>query len=460
MKTTFIKLSIKTLSLFFILTTVFISCDKNEAPLPPTDNNEVGKRFVYDYTSQFYLWQEYIPVHLNIDNYADPFKLFEGMYYPTLDKWSFVTDDVETLLNSLSGVRKAAGFKFQPFKYTTDSKDLFLLVEYVHTDGEAYKAGLERGDVILMINGTTPTEDNFSDLVSQDNLELKIGELNGDQVVDLNETINVTKIEQAFNPILQHEVIEVGGKKIGYFLYDQFIADYDDEMTNVISSFSSQGIDELVLDLRYNPGGYVSTCALLGSMIVPAVNLDDIFLTYQWNDLVTSELGNDPEYEELFTTYFPEPSVNLDLNTLYVLTSERSASASEAIINCLRPYMDVVIIGEQTSGKYTSVRVFADPETPTTHNWGIFLVTSRIANADGVTDYVNGFTPDYFVADDYITPLGDITEPLLAQAISLITGSTVKSATKLPAFEAFGPVYENWMERDGLMIDDLTELPK
>ena len=463
MKRTTIGFSIKTVSLLLAFMVFFVtSCDKNEATPEKPDNIEVGKEFVFDFTTLFYLWEQYIPADINVNNYDDPFKLFEAMYYPTLDKWSFVTDDYEALQNSLDGIRKAAGFKFQPFKYTTGSDDLFFLVEYIYTDGEAYKAGLERGDVIITINGTTPTVSNYYDLVSQDVLELKIGEIQGDQVVDLNETITVTKVEQSFNPILQQQVITASnGTKVGYFLYDQFIKEYDEQMTAVISSFNSQGIDELVLDLRYNSGGYVSTCALLASTIVPSANLDDVFLTYQWNSAVTNELGSDPEYEYLFTEYFPTPPTNLNLNNLYVLTSERSASASEAIINCLRPYMNVTIIGEQTSGKYTSVNVFTDPEDPKTHNWGLFLVTSRIANADGVTDYVNGFEPDHFVQDDYITPLGDPTEPLLAQALSLITGSITKSAKKLPGqFKSLGPVYENWMEENGIMINDKVELPK
>jgi len=461
MDKTILKLGIKLITALIIVSSSFISCDRNEAGPIATDTVQLVKEFVYEITRDYYLWEEYIPGGININDYSDPFKLFEKMYYPTLDKWSFVTDDYEGLQNSLDGIRKAAGFKYQPFRYSVDSDDLFLLIDYVHTDGEAYKAGLERGDVIITVNGTTPTVSNYYDLISQDVLEFKIGELQDDQVVDLNETIVVTKKEQSFNPILQYQVIETGGKKIGYFLYDQFISDYDTEMINVISSFDAAGIDELVLDLRYNPGGYVSTCAKLGSMIVPAVNLDDIFLTYQWNDIVTNAWKDNPDNAHLFTLNFPETSVNLNLSTLYVLCSERSASASEAIINCLRPYMNVVLIGTQTSGKYTSVNVFYDNKPPTDHNWAVFLVTSRIANADGVTDYINGFTPDHVVEDDFITPHGDVTEPLLAKAIDLITGSITKSSKKLPEqFDRIAPFYENWMEREGIMINDLVKLPE
>ncbi len=449
--------------IILFITPFFVSCVKDENTTVPitTDTVQVVKEFVYDITRRYYLWEEYIHGSIDINTYNNPSALFEDMYYPTLDRWSFVTDDYEGLMNDLNGIRKAAGFKYQPFRYDVNSDNLFLLVEYVHTDGEAYKAGLERGDVIITINGTTPTVTNYYDLISQDVLEFKIGEIQNNQVVDLNETKTVTKVEQAFTPILKQQVITASnGKKVGYFLYDQFISEYDNEMTDVINYFYGQGIDELVLDLRYNPGGYVSTCALLGSMIVPSANLSDVFLTYQWNDIITSQLGNDPQYEDFFTLYFPQPTVNLNLNNLYVLCSEKSASASEAIVNCLKPYMNVILIGTQTHGKYTSVNVFSDTDTPPKHNWGIFLVTSKIANANGVTDYVNGLTPDYIVEDDYITPLGNEAEPLLAKALSLITGSVVKSTRKLPEqFKSVGPVYENWMEKEGIFINDM-KLPK
>ncbi len=462
MKNNTLKAITKILLILFFITPFFVSCDKNENTTVPitTDTVQIVKNFVYDVTKTYYLWEEYIPGGIDVNTYNNPFALFEDMYYPTLDKWSFVTDDYRGLINSLNGIRKAAGFKYQPFRYAPDSDDLFLLVEYVHTDGEAFKAGLERGDVIITINGTTPTVNNYSGLVANDVLEFTIGEIQNDQVVNLNETISVTKIEQSFSPILKQQVITASnGKKVGYFLYDQFIDSYNKEMGDVINSFKAQGIEELVLDLRYNPGGYVSTCALLANMILPSVYRNEVFLTYQWNNVITSQLGGDPDYQYLFQENFPDSAVNLNLNKLYVLTSERSASASEAIIIGLKPYMEVVVIGEQTHGKYTSVNVFYNPDDPPKHNWGIFLVTSKIANVDGFTDYVNGLTPDYFIEDDYITPLGDETEPLLAQALSLITSSVAKSTKKLPEqYKSVGPVYESWIDK-GIFIND-TKPPR
>ncbi len=434
--------------IMLILPLFYISCYKNEKVTPKPNIKDTilnVKNFIYDTTKYYYLWEEHIPKSINIDDYDDPNALFEAMYYPTLDRWSFVTDNYGKLQNSLNGKRKAAGFRMIPFRYEAGEKGIYLLVEFVYPDGNAFKAGLRRGNVITEINGTKLNDKNYRDLISNDQLALAIGKIKDNEVIDLNKTINVTKIEQNFSPIVKDTIIVKNNKKIGYFLFDQFISKYDDQMENVIQSFKNEGVDDLVLDLRYNSGGYVSTCAKLGSNIVPEVNIGNTFLTFQFNRRFNS-----------LKLKFPEPRVNLNLPNLYVLGSKRTASASEAIINCLRPYMNVVLIGDTTHGKYTAVNVYHDTHKPPHHDWAIFLVIARIANAQGNTDYINGFVPNYLVKDNFTTPLGSENEPLFAKAIELITGSTAKSAIqKLPeTFRLLEPIYENRFEKDGVMIID------
>jgi carboxyl-terminal processing protease len=440
--------------LFASLILSFPACNRNEQALPETDSVRLAIEMVYYYTTTSYLWEEYVPGGIDINSYSDPYNLFEDMRYKPYDRWSGVTDDYTGMMASLtSGVRKASGFRAQRMSYNGGS-NIYLAVEFVYEDGTAYAAGLRRGDIIISIDGTKLTENNYSELLGQDNLALGMGELQGEQVVDLSKTINVTKVEQSFNPILQSKIIETGGKKIGYFLYDQFIPDYETELVNVFQDFNSQGIDELVLDLRYNPGGYANTCALLASMIVPAIHQSGVFLTQQWNAGFTEYFESLPnnEGDNYLFLNFPTPDVNLNMNKVYVLTSSGSASASEAIICGLKPYMNVTLIGETTHGKYTGAIPFGDTEEPARHNWGIYLVVNRYANVDGLTDFVDGFTPDYAVQDDYTTPLGDVTEPLLAKAIELITGVVKKSTYQLPEqFEPQGPIYDTPLEEEGMM---------
>ncbi len=454
--------------LIILLPLIYASCDKNEVididEKNKQDSIKLAKKtiqtvnqFIYETTSDLYLWEKHIPKGLNFKTYQDPKKLFKDMYYPKLDRWSFVTDKSKQLKDDLNGKRKASGFRLRPFYYPDSEEDVFFLVVFVYPDGNAYKAGLRRGDLILKVNGSKITKDNYKEMFNNDNLKLSIGKMENKKVVDLQKTVSVVKIEQDFSPIIKHKVITKNNRKIGYFLFDQFISKYDKKMFEVMQSFKNEGIEDLVLDLRFNSGGYVSTCANLGSSIVSASYAGQTFLTYQWNDKVTNYYKNKPDYAHLFKKDFPVTPVNVDVKNLYVLSSRSTASASEAIVNCLRPYINVVLIGDTTSGKYTAVNVFSDDNEPPKHTWAIFLVTSRIANAKGETDYIDGFVPDYLVEDNLTTPLGDENEPLFAKAIELITGSsTAKSAVqKLPDdLQLLEPISEKSFEKEGIFIND------
>ncbi|MEN8120191.1 MAG: S41 family peptidase [Bacteroidota bacterium] len=432
----------------------FSGCKKEEPiELPPKEENVVNE-FIYDITSTYYLWEQYIPSGIDINDYPDSYELFDTLKYKTLDHWSALTDNYQDFQNSLDGIRKVAGYRLQLFEIA-GSQNLYGIVGWVYAGSSAEQAGLKRGDIIVKINGQNLSADNLNDLLSLDSYTIALGQIVGDQVSETGETLSAVKTELAINPILYYDVIDVQGTKIGYFVYDQFLDSYTAELENVFSYFASESIDELVLDLRYNPGGYVTTCANLASMIAPANALDKTFLTMQWNDLLTDyltqEFGSESDY---FITNFPKPNINIDMGRMVVLTSTGSASASEAIINGLSPYMDITIIGERTAGKYTGASLFYDMEEQK-HDWGIYLVINRIANSLGNTDYVDGFTPDFEVADDYTTPLGDIAEPLLAKAIEQLTGVIAKKAKSRPEnIIPFANYYESELEQNGIMYID------
>ncbi len=455
--------NIKTIIIFFLFALfVFNSCNKDEQPTTNqiTDEIRIVNKFIYDNTNELYLWNEYIPGGIDINNYPIPYDLFEDMYYPTLDHWSFVTDDYQGVLNSLDGIRKTAGFRIQLYQYATGN-NVFAWVEYVYEGGPAVAAGIKRGDIIISINGQTMNTTNYQDLLDVDVMQLGLGILVDSTITDIGQSVDVTKVEMTIEPVLIDSVLEISGDKIGYLLYDQFTGDVNN-LENVMTSFKNQNISDLVLDLRFNSGGYATTCDSLASMLAPSYTAGEVFLTYQWNDILTAaiieEFGTQNDW---FTTVFPTPPVNLNLSRLYVLTSGRTASASESLVNGLRPYMDVFLIGETTAGKYTSAWFLDDKDHPS-NNWGLYLVTSRLSNKNGVTDFVDGFTPDYLVYDDYTTPLGDQTEPLLAKAISLITGITAK-ASHSPSmnFKTVEKIYDSRLEKEGMMvIKDRTLLRK
>ncbi len=448
------KIKIRIVLIVLLLNGIFLSsCKKDEQPggnqLP--DDIRIVNEFIYNNTIELYLWNEYIPAGININDYPDPYDLFEAMYYPTLDHWSFVTDDFQGILDELNGIQITEGYILKLYRYPTGD-NIFAWVEYVYEGGPAANAGVKRGNLILSVNGQTLNINNYQTLLPLEVKEIGLGEIVNDQITVLGVTKIITQIELTINPVLQYSVIEKSGKRIGYFLYDQFTNDVT-VLEDVMTYFKSQNITDLVLDLRYNPGGYVTTLDSLAGMIAPSAVIGNTFLTQQYNSILTDFLVQEyGSQSEVFITKFPITPVNLNLSKLYVLTSWRSASASESLVNGLNPYMDVVLIGEKTAGKYTG-GWFLDDTQHSENKWGLYIMTSKVANAIGETDFVDGLNPDYLIYDDYITPLGDESEPLFAQAISLITAIPIKKSTMaVSGFASLGYWYSSKLKKDGIMV--------
>jgi C-terminal processing protease CtpA/Prc len=250
-------------------------------------------------------------------------------------------------------------------------------------------------------------------------------------------------------------VYEVNGHKIGYLVYNFFASgptygnfSYDKNMNEAFGRFKSAGITELVLDLRYNSGGLMNSATLLGSMIVPDLDTNNVFAKHQYNSLfewiLVQEGGEDALVDKLrykLTTKEGEVykdntgdvinNVGNTIQSLYVLTSGWTASASEMIINNLKPYMPVVLIGNTTVGKNEGSITLYEKDDPK-NKWGMQPIVLRYFNKDGQADFLNGFAPDIRERDNYLNhklPLGDPNEVMLKIAIDHITGNYVPVPT-------------------------------
>jgi carboxyl-terminal processing protease len=221
------------------------------------------------------------------------------------------------------------------------------------------------------------------------------------------------------------KVIEKGNKKIGYLVYTQFLANYDTKLKSVFGEFKTAGVNELVLDLRTNGGGSVATADILSSLIVKNLNTNNITHSDQWNANIAKK------YPSVATpTKFSNQPNNLGtLNRLFVLTSTGTASASELIINSLRPYMDVIIVGEHTYGKNVASITIKDENNPIRWKWGMQPIVLKTVNSKGESAYgtKDGFSPDYLVKDNVYPykPWGDESEPLFKKALEVITGVAI-----------------------------------
>jgi hypothetical protein len=235
--------------------------------------------------------------------------------------------------------------------------------------------------------------------------------------------------------VLYKNVITTGNNKVGYLVFNQFFGETSrTELTDAFNYFQSQGITDLIVDLRYNPGGSTETQDALADLIAPAAANNQKMYTYQFNSQL--QQGNFPllkkkpgfdnvSFSESINTVNYEKAGNLDLNRVFFIVTSSTASASELLINNLKPYMSVKIVGDTTYGK--PVGFFP---IDIASKYSIYPISFRTINSAGNADYYSGFAPDQLTADGVNKDWGNVTEPSLAAVLKYLnTGSFRIAAT-------------------------------
>lgn len=445
-----------------------------------TRNLEV-ENFIYAGMNEIYLYKANVPeladnhftTQAALDDYlggfADPEDLFyNGLVDKSNDRFSFMTDDYVALEKMLySGTTTSTGMDYGLSLYSSTSDKVLGYVRYVSPDSPASEAGLERGDIFTQINGQQLTKSNYRDLLGLESWSLTMGKIENGNIVDTDETIDITKREYTEDPIYIAKTLDVDGKKVGYLMYNGFISDFDAELNNVFADFKAKGITDLILDLRYNGGGSVETSVDLSSMITGQFE-GEVYSKEHWNE----------DYQNYFEQNAPDRLINkfnnkissgetinsLNLDKVYIIATGSTASASELVINCLAPYINVVQIGTTTVGKFqASVTLYDSPNfgrknANPDHTYAIQPLVLKNENANGKSDYVNGLDPDIEVREyiDTMGTLGDTSEPLLSAAIDAIKGVHRASALqKETPFRMIGEKGEELPTYQRMYIDKL-----
>ncbi|WP_027878661.1 S41 family peptidase [Mesoflavibacter zeaxanthinifaciens] len=432
--------------LFLALTSCFSDIDDD-----PISDTEI-KDFVWKGLNLWYFWQgtdsapDLADNRFSNDtdyiNFLNSFDSPNQLFYSLLsdeDRFSWIVDDYFALSGSLSGVSKNNGMAFG-LGLIDNGPNVFGYVQYVLPNSSASENNVIRGDIFLTVNGTQLTEDNYLSLISSDVYTIGLAELdNNDNLILTGEEITLTKQIYQENPIYISNTFEVNGIKVGYLMYNRFLSDYDQQLNQVFANFVAEGVDELVLDLRYNPGGSVNSAINLGSMITGNTT-NDVYLKQIWNNKIQSTFTDEDVTRYFTQTLSNGNSINsLNLNKVYILAQNSSASASELVINTLEPYIDVIHIGDVTRGKNEfSITLYDNPDCaflpPNTdcngsinpnHTWAMQPLVGRSENAEGFSDYINGLTPDISLDESLsnLGVLGQQDEPLLARAIQHLTGN-------------------------------------
>ena len=421
-------------------------------------------QFIWTALNDFYLWQGEVeqlsddikPIGSAtyndlINSNPEPEAFFESLKHPE-DKYSQIRSNYDDLMDNIRGIEASNGVEFILARYGSENGVLGL-VTHILKESNAIDKDVKRGDIFIGVNGESLNMNNYRELLFGENLTytLNMADVN-DNLISLNgKNITLNKQENfQTNPIQISRIIENGGVKIGYLMYNQFALGQDDELNSVFAEFKTNGVEELILDLRYNGGGVTTTALYLSGMITGQFE-GEIFSQSIWNKKVMKFYEDqnlmDRTRDLFVSTIGGQTTINsLNLNRLFVITSGRTASASEMLINGLSPYINVVQIGGTTYGKNVGglavVYDYIDNNDPPTinpdHTYGLSPITFRIANGEGFSDYADGLKPSnkLTLAEDFenMGVLGEITEPLLALAINELNFSSSKLKVSKPSF--------------------------
>ncbi len=439
-------MNIKKITFALLVSIILFSCKKDitdattsSTTTPPVVTNANVNTWIHQMMSNYYLWSTNMPALSKTDVNLDPMKYFTSILYDygNTDRFSWIDSSSSNLINQLNGINKILGVKINAFLIdnTKTDGDIALVIAYVLKGSPAEKSGIKRGDIILSVDGQRVTAKNYSTILQNETLTLGFGLFSNNTFGVIDKNLKLTKEELQTNPVLADTVINWSGKKVGYFSYTQFLSSFDDSLRAIFARFKSKGVNELIVDLRYNGGGYVSSSNLLTNLIVKDIGAreNNVMNKKVYNAAYTEYLTKQNDKTSFITKFQNEPNNIGNLNRVFILTSNSTASASELIINNLKPFMEVILVGEHTYGK--NVGSFTITDEKKRWNYGLQPITFKITNSVDQSDYgtVNGFIPNYQVIDNVLPYrlLGDPSETLLNAALNVIGAVAYKSNSTL-----------------------------
>lgn len=476
------------------------SCKKDEIITKPIEIKEASdvNKFIYNGLYTYYFWENQVPALNNpaynnkdslnafLNKYKNPEELFYSLLYEygKVDKYSFIVDDSKVLDDWLAGISESMGIDFKLYYIRSGSEDLVGVIRYVFKNSPAAVAGLKRGDFFTLINGQQLTSSNYQTLLfTNKTYTMGLASYGVTGFYANGKTATMTAVSLLENPIHLDTILNVNGIKVGYLVYnffsnsfDSFLnTNFDIALNNVFGKFKNENIQKLIVDLRYNYGGSISSAIYLASMIY-SVDTQLIFCKTKYNtflyDYFLGRYGQ-AYFNDYFQKYIaktektPVTEINsLGMSEVYFITSSETASASELLINGLEPYISVKQVGSNTVGKNVGSFTIKDwidanGNVNPNHKWAMQPIVCKIANSRDFSEYTNGLVPEISMQENVanLLPLGDLNEPLLKTCLDNIKGSKTRQISSEQELKPFKSSDDVSPFKDRMIVDKHLPLP-
>lgn len=409
------------------------SCNKNDSPGPrfpePTDSVQRINRWILDSMYYYYYWNNSISSGISLA--GKPADFFRSLLSSN-DPYSWISDGRTT------GPARSC-FDYYGFHYLLVTHPAQLpgkllgVITLAAPESAADKAGLTRGIYFSKVNNAEIGTSNISvinDLLKSGNSVKLTLVRDSSGTWKENGVVTLTASFFEERPVYRTALFEKGGKKTGYLFYNAFDELFDADVLNAFSRFKAENITELILDLRYNPGGSVASAAKL-SALIGNVNNNDVFAIYKGNSNLKTinqsfEKAINVSANSIGKNFADLQANRVSISRVFILSTGRTASAAEMMINNLKAYVPVVQIGETTLGKDMAGVVIRDLRQPKQVQWFMQPLVFKLYNARDKGDYDKGLTPEHVVKEFEWLPLAELgssDDELIKKALVLIYGS-------------------------------------
>lgn len=378
-------------------------------------NNE----FIYGLMKEIYLWNEDTPELTDVNAYETPMDVMNALRADQ-DIWSYMITKEEYLSYFSEGEFLGYGFSYT---FVEQDIDIYTLrVTSMQENSVFYSHGIRRGDILSTVDDIEFTDIHKTEAeVLWFSLYEKLNDGSSHDFTFISNnvgdiSINAEPSETNIKSINSRMVYNFDDMNIGYMAMEHFIEPTADELIETFDFFTLNAIDELIIDFRGNGGGQIYIASILIDILLGDNQSGNISYKYKFNDKYS---------HENFSVDITYSGYDFDFNRVVFLTDRWTASASELVISSLEPYIDVILVGETTHGKPVGMIGFENNDNV------YFPISFKIDNANDFGGYYYGLPVDSFVYDEISYDYGDPEDPVVGEAIRILTTNQYSNTRSL-----------------------------